>query len=209
VVTRAEPDLSRSRPRPAHATKPGAAARAPRRSRVAARRDWGPPPARRAAGKREADLDAVDGPPRRGRLTVASRTSPSAPRSRSSSNQARSRGGRARTPSATSKANGAAIAASSVRLRASAATSAAAASTAYAPSARPLRGSRRLGGGRPNLVEDLADDVLAARRCTQSSGRRTRRCASAGTATLLTSSGVTKSRPSSAGAAPRELDQGE
>ena len=51
--------------------------------------------------------------------------------------------------------------------------------------------------GRRDLFQALSHDVVPLSCCTQYSGRREIRCPRAGSATALTSSGVTKSRPTS------------
>ena len=85
---------------------------------------------------------------------------------------------------------------------------------AYAPSAW-RSSARQLNGGRLRRAASAPSPAPARTtsseltRCTQSSGRSIRRCVSAGTATALTSSGVTKSRPSSAARQRDELEQRE
>ena len=63
-------------------------------------------------------------------------------------------------------------------------------------------------GGVGTVCSASATTSSARSRCTQSSGRTISLCASAGTATAFTSSGVTKSRPASAAFRARQLDGG-
>ncbi len=113
-------------------------------------------------------------------------------------------GSRARVPTTRRSANGAATIASSGRRSASAPTSPSAARAAY-PTSRgfPARVTSAAGrassaGGVGTLSSTSPTTSSAVILCTHSSGRSTRRCASAGTAMAFTSSGSTKSRPCSA-----------
>ena len=95
------------------------------------------------------------------------------------------------------------IASSGCRI-ASAAKRSSAARHAYAvdagatPKASFSRRRRLFGSGCRHGLEHLADDIVAGDLLHPDSGLSISRCASAGTATAFTSSGVTKSRPESA-----------